>query len=114
MFLLSWQTVASKKAPEGRWVAYHLQSVSEAGVAPYGDHLVLAPSYWPLGQYYGEVVFAGYCGGGPEFQWLDKHQLRIKCRAKKVMKRMAAFKEVNIRYEIVEEIPHNQQPQPTQ
>jgi len=108
IFPLDWQTVSSKKAPEGGWVVYHLRSMSEAGEAPYGDHIVLAPSYWPLGQHYGEVVFAGYCGNGPEFRWLDKHQLRIECEAVKVMKRMEGFKDVHIQYGIVEETPHNQ------
>jgi hypothetical protein len=108
LFPLDWQTVASKKAPEGSWVVYHLQSRSEAGEAPYGDSIVLAPSYWPLGQYYGEVVFAGYCGTGPEFRWLDKHQLRIEFKAEKIMKMMKSFKDVNIQYEISEETTHNQ------
>ena len=108
IFPLDWQTVASKKSPEGGWVVYHLQSRSEAGEAPYGDHIVLAPSYWPLGQYYGEVVFAGYCGTHLEFQWLDKHQLRIECKAEKIMKRMESFKDVYIQYGIVEETPQNQ------
>ena len=114
IFPLDWQTVDRKKAPEGGWVAYHLKSMSEAGEAPYGDHLVLAPSYWPFGQYYGEVIFAGYCGGRPEFRWLGKHQLRIECSAEKVMKRMDSYKDVHIQYEIVEETPPNRLPQPRQ
>ena len=108
IFPLAWQTVASKKAPEGSWVVYHLQSGSEAGEAPYGNHIVLAPSYWPLGQYYGEVVFAGYCVTGPEFRWLDKHQLRIEFKAEKIMKMIESFKDVNIQYKIGQETPHNQ------
>lgn len=113
LFPLDWETVDSKKDPEGGWVAYYLQSKSEAGEAPYGDHLILAPSYWPLGQYYGEVVFAGYCDGGPEFRWLDKHQLLIDCKSAKVMKKMNTFKEVLIQYEIVGGTPHSRAPQPT-
>jgi hypothetical protein len=110
---LDWKTVASKNAPEGGWIAYHMDSRSEAGEAPYGDHIVLASRYWPLGQYYGEVVFAGYCADGPEFRWLDKHQLRIECKTAKVMKRMGAYKDVHIQYEIHEETPHNTALQPT-
>ena len=45
IFPLDWRTISSRKAPEGWWVAYHLKSMSEAGEAPYGDHLILAPSY---------------------------------------------------------------------
>ncbi len=60
--------------------------MSEVGEAPYGDHIVLAPSYWPLGQYYGKVVFAGHCGNGLVFLWLAEYQLLIECKAGKVMK----------------------------
>ena len=88
--------------------------MSEAGDAPYGDHLVLTKSYWPFGQYYGKVIFAGYCGGRPEIRWLEKHHLKVACRAEKVIKRLGAFKEVEIQYEIVEETPHNNAPRPMQ
>ena len=105
--------MSSKEAPGGKWVAYHLLSGSEAGEAPYGDHIVVASSYWPLGQYYGEVVFAGYCGNSLEYQWLDTHQLQIDCVVEKVTKKLDTFKEVQIEYQIVDEASHNKSPQPT-
>ncbi len=111
---LNWQTVSSKETPGGKWIAYHLQSGSEAGEAPYGDHIVLASSYWPLGQYYGEVVFAGYCGNSLGYQWLDTHQLQLDCVGEKVMKRPDTFKGVQIKYQIVDKAPHNKPPQLTQ
>lgn len=111
---LNWQTISGKKHPEGVWVAYHIQSMSEAGEAPYGDHLVLAQSYWPLGQYYGEVVFAGYCTGGLQYRWLDAHQLHIECNAERVLKRIDAFEGVRIQYDIVKKTLHNNAPPPTQ
>ena len=40
IFPLDWQILTSNKAPEGVLVAHHLQSTSEVGEAPYGDHIV--------------------------------------------------------------------------
>jgi hypothetical protein len=88
--------------------------MSEAGDAPYGDHIVLAPSFWPLGQYYGEVVFAGYCPGGPEFRWLDEYHLKVTYQAGNVVKRTDTFGDIRIQYEIVEETPYQQAAQLTQ
>lgn len=99
IFQLDWQNISSKKSPSGEMVAYYLMSTSEAGEAPYGDHLILAPGYWPLGQYYGEVFFAGYCTGGLQYRWIDEHQLYIVCNAEKVMKKIEIFKDIHIRYE---------------
>jgi len=110
---LDWQTVASRQAPEGRWVATHLRSTSEAGDAPYGDHLVLAPAHWPLGQYYGEVVFAGYCTDGLAFSWVGAHQLRFVCATDKVMKMVDAYKEVRIQHANVSTAPEAKTPMPS-
>jgi len=90
-----------KKSPGGDVVAYHLQSKSEAGYAPYGDHIILAQNYWPLGQYYGKIVFAAYCTGGPKYRWLNSHLLQIECDTEKVIKTMEVFNDVHIQYKNV-------------
>ena len=82
-------------------VAYHLQSNSEAGDAPYGDHIILARNYWPLGQYYGETVFAAHCNDEPKYRWLNNNLLRIECETEKVMKKIEALDEIHIQYKVV-------------
>jgi hypothetical protein len=103
VFPLYWETKSYKKAPDGEMVAYHLQSRSEAGDAPYGDHIILARYYWPLGQYYGETGFAAYCTGGPKYRWLNSHLLQIECETEKVMKKMEVLNDVHIQYKGVKE-----------
>jgi hypothetical protein len=98
VFPLKWETKSYKKAPDGEVVAYHLQSRSEAGDAPYGDHIILARNYWPLGQYYGETVFAAYCTDAPKYRWLNSHLLQIECETEKVMKKMEVLNDVHIQY----------------
>ena len=98
VFPLKWETKSYKKAPDGKVVAYHLQSRSEAGDAPYGDHIILARNYWPLGQYYGETVFAAYCTDAPKYRWLNSHLLQIECETEKVMKKMEVLNDVHIQY----------------
>ena len=78
-------------------MAYYLKSGSEAGDAPYGDHIILVSNYWPFGQYYGETIFAAYCEGGPKYMWLSNQLLQIECKTEKVMKKMEAFDDVHIR-----------------
>lgn len=96
VFTLDWETKSYKKAPGGEVVAYHLQSKSEAGDAPYGDHTILARNFWPLGQYYEKTVFAAYCTGGPKYRWLNNHLLQIECETEKVIKKVEVFKGVHI------------------
>ena len=98
LYPLDWTTVASKRSPDDGWTAYHVRSRSEAGAAPYGDHLVLAPAYWPFGRYYGELVFAGYCSDELVFHWVGAHQLRLECTAEKVIKMVDAYKEIRIQH----------------
>jgi hypothetical protein len=98
VFTLDWETISYKKAPGGKMVAYHLRSKSEAGDAPYGDHIILTYNYWPLGQYYGETAFAAYCTGGPNYRWLNNHLLQIECETEKVTKRIEVLNDVHIQY----------------
>src|SRR5436309_5238698 len=105
---LDWTTESHAQSPDGRITAYHLASRSEAGDAPYGDHIVLASSYLPFGQYYGQVVFAGYCESGPKYVWKTERQLQISCETDTVKKRIETFKEVQIEYQIIMRKPHNQ------
>ena len=59
--------------------AKYYKSKSEAGHAPYGDHLILeSKNSFPV-LFPGEVIFAGYCGGGVEFQWVGNEIIRIGC-----------------------------------
>jgi len=81
-------------------VAYYLQSKSEAGEAPYGDHVVLAPRYLPFGQYYSETIFAAYCVDELQYRWLDNQKLSIKCEAEKVIKKSGSYKDLTIEYQI--------------
>ena len=54
---LDWKEESRKKAPGGDLIAFPMQSRSEAGLAPYGDHMVLVPRYKLLGPYHNRVPF---------------------------------------------------------
>ena len=110
---LDWTTESHAQSPDGRTTAYHLASSSEAGDAPYGDHIVLASSYLPFGQYYGQVVFAGYCVSGPKYVWKTERHFQIRCETNTVKKRIETFKEVQIEYQIIMRKPPNQALLPT-
>ena len=53
-FPLDWETISYRKSPDGEMVAYHLKSNSEAGDAPYGDHIILAEITGRLGNITGK------------------------------------------------------------
>lgn len=97
---LDWETVRSYRSPGGQWTAYHLRSRSEAGDAPYGDHVVLSPGNQPLGRFFGEVVFAAYCMDGAGIHWLADSVLQVQCRADRVVKRLPSLDGVTIRYRV--------------
>jgi hypothetical protein len=82
-------------------VAYYLQSRSEAGGAPYGDHIILTSSYLPFGQYYRDTIFAAYCESGPKYMWLNNQMLQIECKAEKVMKKVEVLDDVHIQFKII-------------
>ena len=101
VFPLDWETKSYKKSPDGKLLAYCLQSRSEAGDAPYGDHIILTSSYLPFGQYYGDTIFAAYCEGGHKYVWLNNQMLQIECNAEKVMKKVEVLDDVHIQYKII-------------
>jgi hypothetical protein len=80
VFSLDWETISLKKSPDSKIVAYYLESGSEAGAAPYGDHIILASNYLPFSQYYGDTSFAAYCEGGRTYMWLNNHMLKSSGR----------------------------------
>ena len=90
-----------------------MRSGSLAGVAPYGDHLVLVPKYRFFGQYYTSPVFAGYCGLTLDYRWIDSHKLEMICTAEKVKKKAVTSNGIEIKYNITEETAHNTRLDPT-
>lgn len=75
-------SLKSKKiSPLGRNTIYELQSNSEQGHAPYGQHLVLS-SWMPVrSPDDGYVVFAGYCNQKFEYTWESEREVSIKCKS---------------------------------
>jgi hypothetical protein len=104
---LDWKEESRKKSPEEDIAAFHMQSTSEAGLAPYGDHVVLVPRYKLLGQYYTSPVFAGYCGQEFDCQWIDRQTLEITCTAEKIIKQEISSIGISIKYKIVNKATHN-------
>jgi len=107
VFVLDWETESYKKTPDGKMVAYHLQSTSGAGDAPYGDHIILAPNYLPLGKYCGKTVFAAYCTRDPQYHWLDNHLLLIECTTEEVVTKLDDLDDVHIRYTLMKPRPRD-------
>lgn len=98
MMASGWSVESRKSAPEGSLVAYYMLSTSEDGLAPYGDHVVLASKYKLFGQYFSEPVFAGYCIKKIELQWPDYRTLLINCDAARVVRKEPVFSNVIIKY----------------
>ena len=76
---VDWEERSMKKAPDGSVTAFYMQGMSDATLAPYGDHIVIVPPYKILGQYYVSPVFAGYCRDELEYKWIDRQTLQITC-----------------------------------
>jgi len=104
---LDWNEESRKKAPGGDIIAFHMQSRSEAGLAPYGDHIVLVPRYKLLGQYYTSPVFAGYCGQLLNYQWIDRQTLEITCTDEKIIRQEVSSNGISIKYIILNKAAHN-------
>jgi hypothetical protein len=108
---LDWEQISKKKSPEGTVTAFHMQSKSEAGSAPYGDHIILVPKYRLLGQYYTRPIFAGYCGKDFDYEWTAPNALLISCTTDKVMKKEDNSNGIRIEYKIT--AAHNTRLDPT-
>jgi hypothetical protein len=93
-----WHQESSISSPDGLYKAFHMRSRSEAGEAPYGDHIVLVPSWMILGQYFKSSVFAGYCGG-IQYKWNSNDTLCIKCDGTKIIKKLSNYGIFKIEYE---------------
>jgi len=100
---LDWKEESRKKAPGSNLIAFHMMSRSEAGPAPYGDHVMLVPRYELFGQYFISPVFAGYCGQTFEYQWIDRQTLEITCTDGKILKKESSSNGVNIKYKLLKE-----------
>lgn len=97
-FSVAWVKRAQATSPNGKMTAFYVKSGSEAGQAPYGDHIVLSPRYWPFGEFFGETVFAGYCNKSPRFEWISDNKLEIGCETKEVLKQLETFEGISIIY----------------
>lgn len=94
-----WHQESSISSPDGRFRAFYMRSRSEAGEAPYGDHIVLVPSWMILGQYFKASVFAGYCERGVQYKWNSNDTLCIKCDGTKIIKKISKHGSIKIEYE---------------
>jgi hypothetical protein len=95
---IDWHEESSILSPDRSLRAFLMRSGSEAGEAPYGDHVVLVPSWMILGQYFRPSIFAGYCNGGVRYNWTSRDTLCIKCDGAKIMKRLSKYGSINIEY----------------
>jgi hypothetical protein len=95
---IDWHEESSILSPDGSVRAFYMRSGSEAGDAPYGDHVVLVPSWMLLGQYFRTSVFAGYCNVGVQYGWHSNDTLCIKCDGTKIMKKLSKYGSINIEY----------------
>ncbi|MEM9741076.1 MAG: hypothetical protein AAF918_00190 [Pseudomonadota bacterium] len=74
---LDWNEQSRVASPDARHALVHYQSTSEAGHAPYGDHLVLESSAGFGGRSSSAIVFAGFCET-LDIGWTDA-VVRIAC-----------------------------------
>jgi hypothetical protein len=85
IFLLlqyNYKTVSIVSSPDNHFKAYHIDSMSEAGAAPYGTHIYIASWWQHFPQLYLEPVFAGYCIGKPVVKWANSQELMIEINVK--------------------------------
>jgi hypothetical protein len=105
---LDWHQQSQAVSPDGNVIAFHMQSTSEAGVAPYGDHIMLVPSWMIFGQYFKAPIFAGYCeNGGVHYHWTSKDSLSIKCNGTKILRKLSNYDSVKIEYDITSSEQYN-------
>ncbi len=85
-----------------------MQSKSEAGEAPYREHIIIAPSWMLFANYYKEPVYAGYCEE-LKYRWKSNDILVVEFKEGKLMKKTYKFNNINIEYVN----SHNKPIQPT-
>lgn len=74
-------SVVSKGAsPSGHLKLYEVESLSEGGHAPYGQHLVLSSSGSVRKPEDGYVVFAGYCDRPLSYSWKSDEHISVTCK----------------------------------
>lgn len=79
---LDYRVVSSKPSPNGNWMAFEIDSTSEGGQAPYGQHVVLCQKNRINTPDEGYVVFAGYCEQPLTYSWPTNEILSIECSSK--------------------------------
>ena len=98
-----WHQISSEKAPDGSITAYELLSGNDGyGEAPYGHHIVLSSSIWPMAKYSEPRIFAGYCGP-LTYSWVNSRKLLVKCTLgpkSRVAKQVETYRGITIEYEI--------------
>ena len=79
LYRLDWEKMSSEKSPDGKYTIEYYRSKSEAGHAPYGDHLVIESWTSFPSPNSGETFFAGYCGNEFTFEWVGNDKIEISC-----------------------------------
>lgn len=79
MYQIDWERMSSAKSPNGKYTVVYYRSNSEAGHAPYGDHLVIESWKSFPSAHSGETFFAGYCGNEFDFEWVGNEKIKISC-----------------------------------
>jgi hypothetical protein len=102
-----WHQESKAVSPDGSVIAFYMQSMSEAGVAPYGDHIILVPSWMVFGQYFRDPIFAGYCNNRVYYQWTSKDSFSIKCNGTKILRKLSNYDSIKIEYDSTSSEQHN-------
>ncbi len=100
---LDWKVTNAVPSPSGAVIASVLESKSEAGAAPYGQHLVLTPRWKVFFRTLSEPSFAGYCvNGSVTITWLSETKLTVSCesRTDRVVLQRSHWRHVDIEYAI--------------
>ena len=99
----TYKTVSIENSPDNKFRAYHVNSISEGGTAPYGKHIFISSWYQPFPYLYLDPVFAGYCIGKPDVQWNSSQSLIIEINVKEkksIIVQKSGYKGVKISYQI--------------
>lgn len=76
---MDYELVSSASSPDGQIIVSELHSSSEAGHAPYGQHLVLSrKKITRPGEEH--VIFAGYCKS-LSYSWASNTEIVVSCES---------------------------------